>query len=118
MLSVTTTFAAALGPLLVVIIVKLNAAPGFAAFGPTFVVVISALGVIVVVTEELVGVPSLLVLLPSLFEGSGSGVVELLRAVLLRLRTFAGATKLMVRDTVPTGKDAIVGKVTTPVTGS
>ena len=50
--------------------------------GPFLVVTTSALGVIVVTTEEFVAVRSLFVVLPSLLVGNGSGVSERLLAVL------------------------------------
>lgn len=85
--------------------------PAFAAVGPVLVVAMSAIEAIVVTTEEFV-------LLPSLLVSTGSGVAELLRAVFLTLVRVAGATKLTVRITVLTARDAIGGKLTIPVTGS
>ena len=76
----------------------------------------SALGVSVVLTVELVGVPSLLVGEPLLLVAIGSGVVELLRAVLLMAVRLIGGTKLIFRVAVAAFASAgSVGNVTTPV---
>ena len=86
---------------------------------PVLVVARSALGVIVVVTLELVGVPSLLVVEPLLLRLFGSGVADRLRAVLLMVLSVAGATKLTVRGSVaPFASVATGGNETMPVCAS
>lgn len=78
----------------------------------------SALGLSVVVTDELVGVPSLLVGEPLLLVTIGSGVAELLLAVLLMALRVTGGTKLTVRVVVAAfASVASAGKVTIPVVG-
>lgn len=69
-------------------------------------------------TLELVGVPSWLVAEPLLLVLTGSGVVELLRAVLLTDIRVAGAMKLTVRVAVfAFASVPSTGKVTRPETG-
>ena len=81
-------------------------------------VAMSALGVSVVVTDERVGVPSLLVGEPLLFVAIGSGVSELLLAVLLMALRVVGVTKLTVRVVLTAfASVGSVGKVTIPVIG-
>ena len=78
----------------------------------------SALGLSVVVTDELVGLPSLFVGEPLLLVAIGSGVAELLLAVLLMALSVAGGTKLTVRVVVPAFSSVgSSGKVTIPVVG-
>ena len=74
---------------------------------PVLVVITSALGVRLVVTIAPTAVPSL-------FPGVGSGVLEVLRAVLLTM-FLAGATKLMVRVVLVVLVKLTAGKVTIPV---
>ena len=79
--------------------------------GPVLVVMTSAVGVRVVVTVAVGEVPLLL-------PGVGSGVLELLLAVLLTLMPELGAMKLTVLATAaaaPLAKLASGGKVTMPV---
>ena len=77
------------------------------------------MGAILVVTVELVGVPSLLVAWPLLLVRIGSKVAALLRAVLLIAVRVAGAVKLTVRVAVAPFASAVsAGKVTMPETGS
>ena len=78
----------------------------------------SALGLSVVVTDELVGLPSLFVGEPLLLVAIGSEVAELLLAVLLIVSSVTGVTKLTVRAVVPAfASVGSVGKVTIPVVG-
>ena len=74
---------------------------------PVLVVITSALGVRLVVTIAPTAVPSL-------FPGVGSGVLEVLRAVLLTM-FLAGAMKLMVRLVMAVLVKLTAGKVTIPV---
>ncbi len=92
--------------------------PALVAVGPVLLVTTSALGLSVVVTDELVGVPSLLVGEPLLLVTIGSGVAELLLAVLLMALRVTGGTKLTVRVVVAAfASVASAGKVTIPVVG-
>ena len=86
-------------------------APAVVAVGPVLVVAISAAPgseLIVVLTLELGFVPSLL-------PGVGSGVAEVLRAVLLTAVRVAGAIKPIARVTVVALAMVTGGKVTIPV---
>ena len=74
---------------------------------PVLVVITSAPGVRVVVTTAPTDVPSLL-------PGVGSGVLEVLLAVLLTLPEL-GAMKLIVRVVLTVFAKVIAGKVTIPV---
>ena len=89
----------------------MTVAPAVVAVGPLLVVAMSAPAgseLIVVLTLELGFVPSLL-------PGVGSGVAEVLRAVLLTAVRVAGAIKPIVRVTVVALAMVTGGKVTIPV---
>jgi hypothetical protein len=106
MVSVIVTSVAVLGPMFVVEILYSTVEPRVAVAGPVLVVTRSAWGVIFVLTVA------------ELLAGVGSGVLELLLAVLLTLPEL-GATKLTVFSTVtPLAKLSKLGmswKVTMPV---
>jgi hypothetical protein len=110
MLSETATFAAGLGPLLVAVIVYVTVDPAGALAGPVLTVTTSALAANVVVTVA-VG------LLPLLLPGLGSGVVEVLLAVLATV-PLAGTAKLTVLLALAAlSREAIALQVTIPVAG-